>query len=190
MRGVIVLCGAALALLSGGGSAQTPPAGMGLPAGFKLVEPSPPRAGDAAMSCDDIAREMYDIMQKRGLKKSPANTAKMDCEASRAQPDAANQAAMAARAMSTLSVMNDPRIMRLSQLSMAKQCADSAPPQDQTDPCSDTPADANDSFRANPRPPMPAPSTQGAAGDPFVQHRAPSPAPAPAPADPPTSKRK
>jgi hypothetical protein len=184
------------------------------PGGMKMAEPSAPRPGDAAMTCEQLAREMHDIMKKKNLGKDAPQALEAGCELKRAAPTAAEYAAMTApsptavtaqrnkaaemsrtaapvmaHAMTTMTALNDPRLMRLAMLSEEKQCAAALePPQErveQVDACGNeqpetlrasSPMPGNpgsaDPFRAAQPPPSPA---SDGASDPFAQRAAPAP---------------
>ncbi len=128
---------AALVLMAGlvaTASGQMPP----------MAAPAAPRAGDALLTCAQIAREIGEILKKKNLGKTAADANKATCAAKRTNINAASVGAMMAQAGPMMSLMNDPRLMRLTMLADEKQCA-MDPPAESTgaqepDPCGDNPA--------------------------------------------------
>lgn len=116
-------------------SAQTVPSPASL-LGGGLAEPAPPRPGDALMTCKQIAREMGEIMRARNVRLDANGMPSDQCNPARpaARMGAAN-GAMLAQLGGAMRAMNDPRLMRLSQLAQEKSCANQEPDPTPTDDC-------------------------------------------------------
>jgi hypothetical protein len=130
--------------------AQTPTGpDMGAMMQMQVAEPAPPQPGDAAMTCEQIAREFQGILRKKNVQANAAANTQAACEMRQAMtltpaqqaalsanmPEAealrqqksaqmqqANQQLMAANAP-MMQAMNDPRLMRLAILADEKHCA-------------------------------------------------------------------
>jgi hypothetical protein len=116
---------------------------------MQIAEPEAPRPGDAALTCEQIAREFQSILRQKNVQPpspadtqaacemraamalTPAEQAAMSSntpqaqalrEQKSAQLQQANQGLMAAN-RPMLEAMNDPRIMRLAILAEEKHCA-------------------------------------------------------------------
>jgi hypothetical protein len=105
--------------------------------GQGMVQPAPPRAGDAQLSCVQIAREMADNLRARKVQIDTGANAAERCDA----PSQPTEATMA-QAASAMRAMNDPRLLRLALLAQEKSCVlkDPVPPADQ---CASKPAAAS-----------------------------------------------
>jgi hypothetical protein len=116
-------------------SAQTTPNPASL-LGGGLAEPAPPRPGDALMTCKQIAMEMGSIMRARNVRLDANGMPSDLCNTARpaARVGAAN-GAMLAQLGGAMRAMNDPRLMRLSQLAQEKSCTNQEPEPAPTDAC-------------------------------------------------------
>ena len=146
-----LIAGTSLTLLCAWGApagAQEPD--MSAMMNMQMAEPGPPQPGDAAMTCEQIAREFQSILKKKNVRPSAQPSTQDACELRQAMtPTAAEQAAMVdptspqavalqqqkavqmQQATATMleanrpmmEAMNDPRIMRLAILADEKHCA-------------------------------------------------------------------
>ena len=107
-----------LALISSAAAQVMPP---GMPQGMQMMQmaaPSPPRPGDASMTCEQIAREMGEFIKKSDISKNAAQNRKAGCalrgtsSLSAAEQNRATATVMG-NAMTTMSTFNNPRLMRL-----------------------------------------------------------------------------
>jgi hypothetical protein len=104
--------------------------------GGGLAEPAPPRPGDTLMTCKQIAREMGSIMRARNVRLDANATPSDLCNTARpAARMGAPNGAMLAQLGGAMRAMNDPRLMRLSQLAQEKNCANQEPDPTPTDEC-------------------------------------------------------
>ncbi len=116
-------------------SAQTVPNPASL-LGGGLAEPAPLRPGDALMTCKQIAREMGSIMRARNVRLGANGMPSDLCNTARpAARMGAPNGAMLAQLGGAMRAMNDPRLMRLSQLAQEKSCANQEPDPTPTDDC-------------------------------------------------------
>ncbi|HJS21508.1 MAG TPA: hypothetical protein VJ764_02540 [Steroidobacteraceae bacterium] len=192
-----------LCALSAAVGAQTPTVpDMG--AMMQMAEPAPPQPGDAAMTCEQIAREFQSILKKKNVQlgarpdtraacelraemaMTPADQAALSgsspqAEAARAQKAASMQRAsqeMVAANRPMMEAMNDPRLMRLAILADEKHCVveDQEPPAQApvADPCG--PGVVTPAMvTGGVVPPAPASGAPSARTDPFKPAAAPAP---------------
>jgi hypothetical protein len=105
--------------------------------GRGMVQPAPPRAGDALLSCAQIAKEMADNLRARKVQIEADARPGDQCDASRPPTEA-----MMAQAANAMRAMNDPRLLRLALLAQEKSCAMKDPVPPSADKCGATPAAA------------------------------------------------
>ena len=147
-----------------------------------MAAPAAPRVGDALLTCAQIAREVGEILKKKNLGKAAADSQKAACALKRGNMNAANVGAMMAQAQPMMSLMNDPRLMRLAMLAEEKQCSLEEPAgqarANEPDPCGDV--SPNAARNANAQGPFQAPTptkppvAAGGAPDPVVSAGAPT----------------
>ena len=115
---------------------------------MQMAEPAPPRPGDAAMTCEQIAREFQSILKKKNVQPhkpdtkaacelrhamavTPAEQAAMSGPSAQAEAVRQQKAAQMQQATADMmeanrpmmEAMNDPRLMRLAILADEKHCA-------------------------------------------------------------------
>lgn len=150
--------------------------------GGGLVEPAPPRPGDALLTCIQIAKEMETLMRARRVRLDAGQAPAGRCSsANPVVPRGARSGGLLAQVGSTMQALNDPRLMRLAQLAQAKQCTDLGP---EPSPENDCEGDSGMDDRAAPPDPFkrsPAatpPTTRAAPARKAAAPKAAAPAPA------------